>query len=262
MIDTHCHILPMCDDGPDNWNQSVDMAKEAVRHGITSIVATPHHGKGHYFNPATKIITLVKQMNQLLSLSGIPLSVYAGQEYHVGNYFSKELRLNHLQSLANSRYLLIELTSQQTPNNILAFVRKLQAGGYTPVIAHPERHIPFIKEPSKIYELIASGILFQLTADSLVGHFGPKVQQAAWLFARNGWYHLIGSDAHDLHRRNFRLLEAYGLLELELGKETTDYIRFNAEQLVKGGVILPGQPAVYQTPRRWWMFQPWEQRNY
>ena len=42
MIDIHCHILPGIDDGAQNIHDSIDMAKEAVREGMTTIIATPH----------------------------------------------------------------------------------------------------------------------------------------------------------------------------------------------------------------------------
>ena len=42
MIDTHCHILPGIDDGPDTLEISVEMARVAAKDGVHVIIATPH----------------------------------------------------------------------------------------------------------------------------------------------------------------------------------------------------------------------------
>src|SRR5205807_7374787 len=42
MIDIHCHILPLIDDGARSWEIAEQMCQMAVDDGITHIVATPH----------------------------------------------------------------------------------------------------------------------------------------------------------------------------------------------------------------------------
>ena len=42
MVDIHSHILPGLDDGADNFEESLVMAKIAVESGVTAITATPH----------------------------------------------------------------------------------------------------------------------------------------------------------------------------------------------------------------------------
>ena len=41
MVDIHCHILPGFDDGSDNLEESVRMAKLAVSGGTKAIITTP-----------------------------------------------------------------------------------------------------------------------------------------------------------------------------------------------------------------------------
>ncbi|MUV37182.1 Protein-tyrosine-phosphatase [Lentibacillus sp. JNUCC-1] len=53
MIDIHSHILPGVDDGAQTEQDSLAMAREAVRQGITTIIATPHHRNGSFDNPGT-----------------------------------------------------------------------------------------------------------------------------------------------------------------------------------------------------------------
>jgi protein-tyrosine phosphatase len=244
MIDTHCHLLPMCDDGPEHWSQAIALAKEAVNQGIHTAIATPHHAKGNYYNPADKIKLRTKQLNQLLLEERVPLTLLAGQEYHLEGSYSVALAENQLLGLGNERYLLVELPSRTTPKNLLPFIVDLKSKGIQPIIAHPERHSPFVAEPWRLYEWMNEGVLFQLTAPSLVGHYGTEIQQAAIAMARSGWAQLLASDCHDLDKRSYRLREAYWMIEIVAGKEIADVMKSNAERLVQGNALQHGEVAV------------------
>jgi protein-tyrosine phosphatase len=80
MIDIHCHILPNADDGADRLEDSFDMARAAVKEGIRTIVATPHHQNGRYNNPMNDVIKSVEKLNHELQQRDIPLTVLPGQE--------------------------------------------------------------------------------------------------------------------------------------------------------------------------------------
>ena len=67
MIDIHCHILPNIDDGACNLDETVAMAKTAVKNGIHTVVATPHTLNGIYTNPAKKITRITTEIQQFLT---------------------------------------------------------------------------------------------------------------------------------------------------------------------------------------------------
>lgn len=252
MIDTHCHLLPLCDDGPESWPQALALAAEAASQGIKTIIATPHHMKGQYRNGADKVAFLSRKMNSELANANIPLHVLPGQELHLGAHADADTWRHGIQLLAGSKYLLVELPSRETPASLPSFIRECRAKGIVPVIAHPERHAPFSRDPEKLYEFISAGALSQLTAPSLVGHHGFEVQQLAFQFARKQWAQLLASDAHNIHKRSFRLKEAYWLVESLVGRELADRMKRNAEALVAGKELSIGEPAVPKQTRGWW----------
>src|SRR5688572_19483998 len=55
MYDLHCHLLPAIDDGPQDLEAALDMARSAVADGITTIACTPHIYPGVYENTADAI---------------------------------------------------------------------------------------------------------------------------------------------------------------------------------------------------------------
>ena len=66
MIDIHSHILPGIDDGAQDEQASIDMAKQAVAEGIHTIIATPHHKNGQYENRKESILKHVEILNETL----------------------------------------------------------------------------------------------------------------------------------------------------------------------------------------------------
>ncbi|WP_051318415.1 tyrosine-protein phosphatase [Cohnella thermotolerans] len=236
MIDTHCHILPMCDDGPGNWAQSLAMARQAARYGITTIVATPHHRKGMYLNGSAHISTLVKGLNERLQDEDIPIRVLAGQEYHLTSLFKADLMAGEIVSISGTRYILIELPSHFYSWQLTASIRLLKRMNRLPILVHPERYGRFVQDPEKLFKYVKEGAYLQLTAGSIVGQFGPEVQRTAYWIAGRNWAHLLASDAHDTFERRNRLQEAYARLGRDFGTDAVARLQNNAS------LVLGDQP--------------------
>ncbi len=71
MIDLHCHILPGIDDGPKTVKESIAMAEEAVRQGITHILCTPHHNQ-RFTNEKADVLLAVEDLQKELDRQSIP----------------------------------------------------------------------------------------------------------------------------------------------------------------------------------------------
>src|SRR6478752_7185070 len=75
----HFHILPGVDDGPATMEESVELARLAVRDGTRTVVATPHV-RGDFFTDVHELPLRVRELNARLRLEGIPLIVHQGAE--------------------------------------------------------------------------------------------------------------------------------------------------------------------------------------
>ncbi|PZD95512.1 hypothetical protein DNH61_13350 [Paenibacillus sambharensis] len=244
MIDTHCHILPGLDDGPQDWEESIRIARIAFYGGIQTIVATPHHGSQHYRNPAADIQASVNRMNERLKQAGVPVLVLAGQEYLLGEDYREEHLTGRLQSLGGSTpYLLVELPAHEVPAYFGPFVDYMQRYGITVVIAHPERNRQFMRRPEQMYGWIERGVRFQATAHSILGLGGRKVQAAVHEMCRHRWIQLIASDAHNTRTRGFQLRESLVRVRLEHGREFADLCEANAEHVLAGRDLVVADPV-------------------
>ena len=163
MIDIHCHILPGIDDGAENIEDSLQMAKEAVRQGIHAIIATPHYNQ-HYHNEKQNIIAKAAELNLHLSENNIPLTIIPGQEIRIYGEILEDYQSGKILTMAQTTYLFIELPSGHVPRFTERLLYDLQVAGLVPIIVHPERNQEIIKNPDLLYGFVNNGALSQITA--------------------------------------------------------------------------------------------------
>lgn len=232
MIDVHCHLLPEVDDGPRTMEASLQLARRAVEEGVTSIVVTPHAYHPYFETEHHDITKEVAHLQQRLDEEQIPLTLYVGQEIRIFGELIDALESGEAHSLAGSRYVLVELPSQSLPAYTESLFFQLQAAGYVPVIAHPERNREFALHPEKLHHLVSAGALSQVTTSSLTGQFGRQVRELALTFISNGLSHIVASDAHNVEHRDFNWLAARQEVINELGEEMwQQQLRFTEEML-------------------------------
>ena len=250
MIDTNCHILPGLDEGVETWEEAVRMARIASFGGIDTIVATPHHAKGSYFNPSLTVRSSVKRLNEKLEAAGVPVLILPGQEYRL----QPDYRIAHLggqlQALGSSHYLLVELPKGGLPEYFDDFVRYMLGFGITPIVAHPERNKSFMRRPELMYDWLVRGVRFQITAGSVLGLHGRRVKAALSEMCRNHWVQLVASDARSMKTRGMQLREAMGRLRIEFGTELTERLAVNSERPVRGRALLLDEPVKPSRKRR------------
>lgn len=243
MIDIHCHILPESDDGPADLEDSLEMAKEAIKGGITHLFATPHHRNGRYENSKIDILSRVNKLNKRLEQENIPLTIHPGQELRIHRELFDSMEDGEVLTLGNKgKYLLLELPSGRVPSYTQETIYELLLMGITPIIVHPERNQELIKNNDQLFELVKEGALTQLTSGSIIGLFGKKVKAFSEKIIEHNLAHFIATDAHNVHSRGFTLQEAYEKITKKYGMNRTFYFRENTELLMLGRSLYIEQP--------------------
>ena len=242
MIDIHCHILPGLDDGAQNLNDSLDMARAAVSNGIHKVVATPHHKTSRFDNPKATIFEKVSELNEILQKQMIPLEVLLGQEVRVFGDFVEAYKNEQILTVNLQNYVLIEFPSNHVPSYSEHLFYDIQMNGLTPIIVHPERNSQIVEQPDKLFNLIEKGALSQITASSITGDLGKKIQKFSFRLIDANLTHFIATDAHNITSRPFNLAEAYDVVEKEYGIDFVDMFIENAEQMVDGKMIFREDP--------------------
>ena len=207
--DIHCHCLPGLDDGPANWDASLELCQALVDDGVTHVVATPHQlGRYEHAHTAGDITKRVEELRKRLTGQGIPLQLLVGADVRIAAELPELLDSGGIHSIGGAkRYVLLELPHDQNlPTQPLLF--ELARRGCTGILTHPERNEALKRNPELILPWLEGGAVLQITSGSLIGEFGSRSQSLAWTWIRQNLVHLVASDAHDTTRRRPRLTSA------------------------------------------------------
>ena len=176
MIDFHNHVLPNLDDGSKSMEMTLDMLREASKQGIKKIVNTVHYqhpkmdGKSTDYNYIQEVRDKVLKEAEKIDIE-IDIEL-ASEVYYLPNLC--DIADDPITTI--NGYMLIEFPTMIIPFNFLDIFFNLKMKGVNPILAHPERY-RFVQENiielEKIQDL---GVLFQIDAGSLVGHFGNKTK--------------------------------------------------------------------------------------
>ncbi len=201
VIDLHCHILPGVDDGPADMGATVELARAQVTAGVRRVVATPHVTWELPANEAPRIREAVASVNAVLEVEGIDVEVVPGGEIGLTRAAAFEDEELQALTMGDGPWVLVEPPLQVASTGFDVVLHRLGARGHRVVLAHPERSPGFQRDPGKLEECVAAGMLTSITAGSLVGRFGTTVQRFTHELVRAGLVHNVASDAHDVSRR-------------------------------------------------------------
>jgi protein-tyrosine phosphatase len=232
MVDIHTHILPGIDDGSRSWEMTAEMCRIAISDGITHMVATPHSNDVYTYNRDR----FTDMLGQLHDSADGQLAFSIGCDFH----FSRENindALNHPRryTIGDTKYLLIEFHDRGIPASVKNDILSLLSCGMVPIITHPERNQPLLKQPEMVLDLVEQGCLVQVTANAITGSWGMKSKKMAdWLLQRRA-IHVIASDAHDPVNRRPVMSEARAAVAETAGASVADaLVRLNPEAIVDG----------------------------
>jgi protein-tyrosine phosphatase len=243
VIDLHSHILPGLDDGAEDLDDALEIARAAVADGIIAIAATPHV-REDFPTTADAMERGVAKLRAALEREGIDLELLPGGEVsleQLDRLSHDELRRFGLGG--NPTYLLVETPYWDWPPRFGEIVSRVRSFGMTPVIAHPERNPAIQADLAKVASLVDAGALIQVTAASLDGRLGSRTRASARKLVDAGLVHVIGSDAHAAGIREVGLSGARKVIgDDELASWLTESI---PEAIVRDEPLPPRPP-----PRR------------
>jgi protein-tyrosine phosphatase len=200
MVDTHCHLVPGVDDGAANVDIALAMIEQAASVGVTHIMTTPHiRGRAEdlalHARHQEAFSTLQPHIRNCQVALGCEVKVTADMRAVTDR---KEFTFAE-----HGKYLLFELPFDNIPSYATQMLFELKLNGVTPIIAHPERIVPILKDPGIAVDLVANGALLQVTNSCLVGDLGETFQLVARSLVMHGLVSIMASDAHNVTTRTY-----------------------------------------------------------
>ncbi len=217
MYDLHSHILwGIDDDGPQTIDQSLRLAEAVAGEGIRAMVATPHFMVDIMEFNIEDIEKRAQDFMTELHRRGIQLDILPGAELYLDRHLPDILAENRL-TIAGTRYVLLELPMHDLPDYTEDLIKVLLKRDMVPIIAHPERNRAISQNPNLLYNLIQIGALGQLTAGSITGSLGSRLQNLSRILLEHNLVHILAGDAHSHTGRPPRMAKAAAVVEEMMG---------------------------------------------
>jgi tyrosine-protein phosphatase YwqE len=201
-VDMHSHLLPGLDDGAETLAHSLDLLRELRALGFTKLVMTPHIMGDFYKNTPEGIRVALATLQTAAAEAGLAdVVLECAAEYYLDEWLGRKLDdgTELLTFGGERRYLLLETSYLNEPLNLSGTIFDLQAAGYQPVLAHPERYVYLYSRFSEIERLRREhGVLMQLNLNSLAGYYSPAARQVAEKLIDGGLVDFVGTDTHHL----------------------------------------------------------------
>lgn len=204
--DMHSHLLPGIDDGVQDAATALQFIEQLQHMGIKKIITTPHIIMDRYPNSRETMAEPYREVTNALSAKNIPVPFHHAAEYYMDEQFIPLLEKPLLTISGNM--VLVEISFMSAPPQLHQWLFDIQAAGYQPVMAHPERYGYYHSDIQQYQQLKQVGCLLQVNLLSLVGYYGKHVQQAAEKLMAAELVDLIGTDLH--HEKHLRAIAGIG----------------------------------------------------
>lgn len=200
MTESHIHILPKIDDGPESVEMSLKLLEMLKEQGIEQIYATPHF----YAHREKSVRDFLQKRQKSYEKMGSPENIHLGAEIAIEHGISE---LPDLEKLAfqGTNLILLEFPYTGYSSWMEEEIYNISAEyKLKPVIAHIHRYMDIFSR-EQMNSILKMKAIFQVNNETF-GSF--KQRNFVRKLIKNGYPIIFGSDSHNLLDRkpNWELL--------------------------------------------------------
>ncbi len=225
--DMHSHLVPGIDDGAPDVETSLANIRRMKDLGWSKLITTPHVHLEFYDNTAESITGHYQSLKRFIDEQRLGVELGIAAEYNLDSYFMPSVLPDGLLTFGN-KYALVEVSMAGWPRQFSDIIFSIQAAGYTPVLAHPERYV-YESNVAVFQGWKDKGVMMAMNLLAPLGYYGATIKTLAKAYMQAGLYDLCGSDVH--HDRHLAALERMRTSEPALMRELAAYGFKNAELL-------------------------------
>ena len=251
MIDLHSHILAGIDDGASSLDDSLALIQGSVDGGVVKILATPHIHLATFDNDVNTIQQAFNKLTQYLaskqfaSTNTASTQIPYAHPIQISLAYAAEVRIcPEIMMLAKANtlpfmgkwegdnLLLLEFPHSHIPPGSEKLIDWLNKHHIRTMIAHPERNRDVWQCPEILSPFRERGCLFQVTAASLLGDFGPRSKAVAWEMIEHNQVTVVASDMHNVKRRPSKMKDAFLAIDAEYGVKLAEQLLIETPNLI------------------------------
>lgn len=189
--DWHCHLLPGVDDGIKDMADTLTLLRRYEEEGIREVWFTPHIMEDM---PNTTAALRERFAEVKESYEG-GLTLHLAAENMLDTLFEERLEAGDVLPIGEAGDMLLVETSYFTaPYDLWGILRRVQAAGFHPLLAHPERYLYMSNaDYDRLHEM---GVRLQLNLPAAGGAYSPESKTRAQRLLQLGYYSFKGTDTH------------------------------------------------------------------
>lgn len=176
--------------------EAVAMAQIAAGQGTKVLLATPHMKDVNELSSVEHAWSVFHELSEQVENAGIPITLAMGMENHVVPGLPLMFLRGEALTINDSKYALIEMPFFEKPAYLEQTLFSILDLGIIPVLAHPERIKCIQDDIEFLARFVEQGMLSQITAGSLLGHFGNGVRWFTEQLLYRNLAHVMASDTH------------------------------------------------------------------
>lgn len=196
MIDIHTHIIPNIDDGSRSVEETFKLINEAEEAGFTDIILTPHYITNYYETPGAEVKFWTESLQKIVDEKNLGVKLHSGMEIYISEELSELVKNGTVITLANSKYILIELPMNTTMKNVDEILFIMRNMGYNVIIAHPERYKCIQENIEYAIQLVEEGCMLQSNYGSIVDIYGKEAKKTLKKLLKMNLVFFLGTDTH------------------------------------------------------------------
>lgn len=215
--------------------ESLECARLLVGAGYTHAFCTPHVWPNLPHNSIAEISRRVTELQAELDGRGVALKLMGGGELNLTARIFDTPATEIVSYGMRKKYCLFDLWVETLPPYFEPGVKYLQALGFQPVLAHPERMHAVQMAPELADRFAKLGLLLQGNLHCFSEEPDSPARRTAERLLREGSYFMLGTDTHNPRTMQCRL-DGLRIAEQLVGKEAVDRLtRVNPRVLLPEG---------------------------
>jgi len=217
LVDIHNHLVPGVDDGARDVPSVLASVERMVRLGIRRFVTTPHI-RGSLTLEPTRLEQRLTEVTEAWQRARDGIGErFPEVEFRRGHEVLLDVPQPDLADprirLAGSSFVLVEWPRLHIPPETPRVLRRINAEGYRPIVAHPERYAGMGEQLELASKWRDSGALLQVNFGSLDGRYGGEARIVALRLLEEGLVDYLASDFHGQSRLSIYKEEAFAVLD-------------------------------------------------
>lgn len=200
LVDIHSHFLPGLDDGVKSMEETLYILKIFQNLGYKKVITTPHVMSDHYPNSDSDILGKLEETKDFINKHDLNIELDAAAEYYLDENLLTRLSKEDKLLTFGDNYLLFETSFMSKPAFLEEAIFTMNAQGYQPILAHPERYNYLYGDNKLLAKLKDMSLLFQMNMLSMTGFYSVETKRFALKLLKDNMIDFVGSDCHSAYQ--------------------------------------------------------------